>query len=142
MHFKSQDFNFKDLEFYLPNSFKGMSKDYMLHSIFNETIQRTWKPRVGDVIVGPTGNIFVIAGYHTLVPELGGTAYFFAPVFCSRDGSNVISDTICSVLNESGLKYSYTDIGIKAAEDTYYDSWKNYRYVPYPHELENYKNED
>ena len=70
-------FDRKELEFSLPDSFKGLSKEYILDAIFNTKIQINWKPQEGDIIVGCTGNIFVISGESNLVPELGGKLFFF-----------------------------------------------------------------
>ena len=57
-----KEFNREDLEFFLQKTpFKGLSKDYILQCIFNDKIQDDWKPQVGDVIVGCTGNILEVA---------------------------------------------------------------------------------
>jgi len=132
----SSKFNKKDLEFYLPESFKGLSKSYILEKICDKKIQDSWIPKVGDIIVGRTGNIFVISGEHKLVEELGGTVYFFGGGLCSRDGSSFLNDTYSICLNKDGCKYSRTWEGIKKEYDSYYSKISDFRYVPYPHELE------
>jgi hypothetical protein len=35
-----KEFKKEDLEFYLPDTFKGLSKDYLLECIFNDEIQK------------------------------------------------------------------------------------------------------
>lgn len=123
----------EDLEMYLSDKpFKRLSKEYILYCIFNEDIQNKWTPQVGDIIVGPTGNIFVLAGKHHLIPELGGDTFFFAPGFCSRDGDSFMESTYSSTVNKSGIKYGF---GGKPIDDLYHTAFSHFRYVPYPHEL-------
>lgn len=128
----------KDLEFYLPENFNGISKNYILSTIFDSEIQNSWKPAVGNLIVGRTGNIFVISAKSELVKELGGTTFLFAGDFCNRDGGNIMNSTYSSVLNEDGLEYYYDAedyYKIKTRENCYYNKFSDYRWVPYPHEL-------
>jgi hypothetical protein len=129
----NSEFNRSDLEAYLPDKlFKGLSKEYILYCIFNEKIQKGWIPQVGDIIVGPTGNIFVLGGKHHLVPGMGGDTFFFAPGFCSRDGDGFMESTFSSTVNKSGIKYG---LGGKPVDDLYHTAFSHFRYVPYPHEL-------
>jgi len=131
-----KDFNLEDLEFYLPDSFKGLLKSYILQKIFDEEIQKNWKPKEGDLIVGCTGNIFAISGHHTLVKELGGDLFFFGGGLCTRDGGCILNDTYSYTMNEDGLWYSYGVSGVeKTANNCYHSSFKDFRYLPYPHEL-------
>jgi len=118
----------------LPESFKGMTKEYMIACIENPEIQRNWNPSVGDVIVGKTGNVFVISGHHKLVPELGGDKFFFGGGSCNRDGGHIMDSTFCYVLNKDGMNYCYGPKGIEQRKDTGYSSFDDFRYVPYPHE--------
>lgn len=131
-----ENFNKEDLEFYLGYGlpFKGLDKKYIMDCIFNKKIQKKWKPEVGDIIVGCTGNIFVISNKFDFHESLGGTEYYFGGATCVRDGGNVMNETYCSTMNESGIKYGYTKNGIQPIEDCYHSSWKDFRFVPYPHE--------
>jgi hypothetical protein len=125
-------FNKEDLEFYLPDKlFKGLSKNYILEAIFNDDIQSKWNPQVGDIIVGCTGNIFVISGMDHLCEKLGGNKYYFGGSSCNRDGGNVLDSTYCFTANESG-KYIHPLKGQQ--ENLYHSSIRNFKYVPYPHE--------
>lgn len=127
-------FNKEDLDFFLPKSFKGLSKEYILEAVFNEQIQKNWRPQIGDVIVGRTGNVFVISGYHQTHESLGGDKFFFGGSLCSRDGGNFLNDTHCYVLNKDGMEYYYGHSGIEKQENPYYSKFSDFRYVPYPHE--------
>lgn len=127
-------FDREDLEFYLNEEpFKGLSKEYILEAIFNEDIQRKWKPQVGDVIVGCTGNIFVISGLDKYNKSLGGNKYYFGGGSCNRDGGCVLDSTYCFTANESG-KYIHPLDGEKT--NPYHSSIREFKYVPYPHEIE------
>jgi hypothetical protein len=126
------EFNREELEFYLSNkTFKGLSKNYILEAVFNDDIQKNWRPQVGDIIVGCTGNIFVISGMDRLHESIGGTTYYFGGSSCSRDGSGILDDTYCFTANESG-KYFHPLKGEQ--ENSYHSSIRDFRYVPYPHE--------
>ena len=131
-------FNREELEFFLPDSFKGLSKAYIIDAIFNSKIQKNWKPQEGDVIVGCTGNVFVISGESNLVKELGGTLFFFGGHMCNRDGGIILNETACFTMNESGTWYTHTSEGIKPVWNNSHSSWKDFRFVPYPHELEQF----
>src|SRR5690606_17486163 len=125
-------FNKEDLEFYLNDKpFKGLSKEYIMECIFDKEIQKNWNPQEGDIIVGCTGNIFVISGSHGLSDSLGGTMYFFGGGLCNRNGGCVMDDTYCFTANESG-KYVHPIEGEQV--DFYHSSIRDFRYVPYPHE--------
>ncbi len=132
-----KEFNKEVLETFLPESFKGLSKQYVLDAIFNNEIQKNWKPQIGDIIVGSTGNVFVISGDHDLVPELGGKMFFFGGGLCNRDGGNIMNETYCYTMNKSGNSYEY-DINLKikrVMKKFNHSSFKDFRFVPYPHEL-------
>lgn len=123
----------ESLSFFLPNYYKGLDKDYILAKVFDKEIQENWKPREGDVIVGSTGNIFVISAKRTLVKELGGDLFFFGGGLCNRDGGNLMNETFCHTMNEDGIWY---ELGVQPRTDNiYHSSFKDFRYVPYPHEL-------
>ena len=129
-----EDFNKDSLDFFLPKSFKGLSKKYIMHAIFDQEIQAAWKPQVGDVIVGPTGNVFVISGYHKGHENVGGDKYFFGGGLCNRDGTCFLNETHCYVMNEDGMEYYYGENGIDVRENPYYSKFSDFRFVPYPHE--------
>ncbi len=128
-------FNKEDLKFFLPKEFKGLSKQYLLNCIFNEVIQSKWNPSVGDIIVGKTGNIFVISVVDTLHEALGGTRYYFGGGSCNRDGGHFLDSTFYYTANESGIYYHPSKGKI---ENLNHSSIRDFRYVPYPHELKNY----
>ena len=123
-----KEFNKEDLEFFLPNSFKGLSKDYILDKVFNSDIQKNWKPQEGDIIVGCTGNIFVISSKQHLHESLGGDLYFFGGSLCSRDGGNFMNTTQSYVMNKDGFKFD-------GFEEYHIASFSDFRFVPYPHEI-------
>lgn len=123
-------FNKEDLEFYLPDSFNGLSKTYILNCIFNDDIQRKWQPKIGDIIVGCTGNIFVISSKQHLDEKLGGNLYFFGGSLCSKDGGCMMNSTCSFLMNKDGVKFNDIDVLSVAA-------FSDFRYIPYPHELMN-----
>jgi hypothetical protein len=126
-----KEFKKEDLEFYLPNTFKGLSKDYLLECIFNDEIQKKWNPNVGDIIIGCTGNVFVIGVKETLHESIGGTRYYFGGGACNRDGGNILDSTFCYTANESGKFYHLLNGEV---QNPYHSSIRDFRYVPYPHE--------
>ncbi len=132
-------FNKEELDFYLPDSFKGLSKEYLMECIFDKVIQKQWKPSKGDIIVGCTGNVFVISNVEILHESIGGNRYYFGGGSCNRDGGNVLDSTYCYTANEIG-KYIHPITGEK--QNPYHSSIRNFRYVPYPHERNDnkYKN--
>lgn len=132
------EFNRKDLDFHLPkDGFKGLSKSYIMKAVFNDEIQKKWKPQEGDMIVGSTGNIFFISGQHKLVPELGGNMFFFGGGLCTRKNSCIMDETYAYTMNESGIYYGYGKDGkIEEQWNNYHSGWKDFRFVPYPHETE------
>lgn len=132
---RSEDeFKKEDLEFFLPKTFKGLTKQYLLDCIFDTEIQKNWQPKEGDIIVGCTGNVWVISGHHQTHETLGGDKFFFGGGLCNRDGGNILNDTYAHVLNKDGLEYRYTKNGIEKFKDPYYSKFSDFRYVPYPHE--------
>ena len=119
-----EEFDKEDLEFCLPDEFKGLSKDYMLNCIFSEKIQKSWiTPKVGDLIVTTTGNIFTISGEHY------GT--FFFGGFLQGRNSRILSESSTFVVNFTGeLKRKIN--GKKTCS-----KFSEFRFIPYPHELKN-----
>jgi hypothetical protein len=126
-----KEFNKEDLIFYLPKSFKGLSKDYLIDCVFDDDIQKNWTPSIGDIIIGSTGNIFVISGKETLHYSIGGTIYYFGGGSCNRTGGNILDSTYCYTANESGIYY-HPLFGEQS--NSSHTSIRNFRYVPYPHE--------
>ena len=124
-----------DLEFHLPEQFKGLKKDYILSCIFDDDIQSKWIPEKGDIMVGCTGNVWVISNIEKLYESLGGDRYYFGGNSCNRDGGNVLNDTICFTANESGKLITWINGKLEEVEDSYHSSIKDFRFVPYPHEL-------
>ena len=129
-----KDFDKESMDFFLPKSFKGLSKQYIMDAIYDEEIQAAWKPQIGDVIVGGTGNVFVISAYHKTHEDLGGDKYFFGGGLCNRTGGCFLDSTFAFVMNEDGMRYYYSDNGVEKEDDPYYSKFSNFRYVPYPHE--------
>jgi hypothetical protein len=127
-----EKFDREELEFFLPDRFKGLSKDYLMDCIFNEDIQKRWSPQKGDIMVGPTGNIFVISVVEQLHESIGGRKYYFGGGSCNRDGGSVLDSTYYFTANRSG-KYIHPTKGEQT--NPYHSSIKNFRFVPYPHEL-------
>ena len=131
------EFKKEKLEFHLQGrSIKGLSSEYILRAIFNDDIQKNWQPKLGDIIVGCTGNIYVISGIHDSAENLGGRKYFFGGMLCTSTNNGVLDSTMCFSANESGIYYHPLD-GEK--ENLYHSSIRDYRYVPYPHEIVNKK---
>lgn len=127
-----KQFDKDKLEFYLKGkTFKGLDKDYIMEAIFNEDLQNKWQPQIGDIIVGSTGNIFVISGMDELHKSLGGNRYYFGGGSCNRSGGSVLDSTYCFTANESG-KYIHPLKG--EVENLYHSSIRDFRYVPYPYE--------
>lgn len=124
-------FDRETLEFHLPKTFKLLRKEYILECIFNEEIQNKWNPSVGDLIVGCTGNIFVISVIDNLHETLGGKRYYFGGGSCNRDGGNILDSTFYYTANESG-KYFHPTKGEQ--DNLCHSSIRDFRYVPYPHE--------
>lgn len=127
-----KEFEKEKVELFLPDSFKGLSKKYLLDCIFNEEIQKNWSPGLGDIIIGSTGNVFVISGVENLHEKIGGKKYYFGGGSCNRDGGNVLDSTFCFTANESGKNYHPINGEV---EDFYHSCIRDFKYVPYPHEL-------
>ena len=79
---------------------KDWLKKYILECIFNDYVQERWIPQVGDIIITHTGNVYVISGLHT---SLRDTIYFFGGGFCNKTGGNILDETCCYTMNESGI---------------------------------------
>ena len=131
MNQSCEEFDWKRIEFYLPVLFKNLSKGYMLDCIFDDQIQKKWKPKVGDIIVNSSGNIFVISSHYCFGEKFGGDTYYF--------GGGLLFDnykTYCFVLNTDGMKYYYNENGeIKKEDNYFYSKISDYRFIPYPHEI-------
>lgn len=97
-----------------------------MNCIFDEEIQKNWRPNIGDIIVGCTGNIFVISGYHIFSKELGGTMYFFGTHPCGKNGSGIMKSNISYAMNISGKTSIDIDYDLSKIEE--------YKFVPYSHE--------
>lgn len=123
-------FNKKDLEFYLPERIMRLPKKYVMECIFNEDIQKKWKPKFGDLMIGPTGNAFVISAVYPYHESIGGTMYFFGGGNYSRNGDGVMDSTYCYTANESG-KYFHPIKGV--IPNSFHSSIRKFRYVPYPY---------
>jgi len=104
--------------------------------MFNKSIQSKWSPQVGDIIIGPTGNIFVISNKYDYHESLGGTRYFFGGDMCTRDGGNILNQTSCYTTNESGKYIGWGNGELQEQPNSNHSSWKEYRFVPYPHETD------
>lgn len=124
----------KDLEFYLPESFRGLSKKYIVNKIFDKELQKSWCPRVGDLIVGCTGNIFVISAKEHLHEKLGGDLFFFGGGLCTRDGSCFMNETFCYTMNKSGKWIEVGVDGHKEKDNCYHSAIKDFRFIPYINE--------
>jgi len=127
-----KEFDKDSLNFYLPEKFKGMDKEYMLSCIFNDNIQFEWKPGVGDVIIGITGNIFIISVVDYLSDNLGGTRYYYGGGSCTNINNNILDDTYYYTANERG-DYIHPLNGLQ--KNLNHSSIRDFKYVPYPHEL-------
>lgn len=127
-------FNKKDIEFFLPQTFKGLSKKYMLDCIFDETIQNKWQPEEGDIIVGETGNVFVISGSYPLAETIGGHIYYFGGHSCNRTGGRILDSTACYSMNKGGLVSQFVDNELKMVSKLGHSKISDFRFVPYPHE--------
>ena len=112
----------EDLEFYLPETFRELTKEYILECIFNDEIQKNWKPQEGDVMVGCTGNIWVIASKYDYHESIGGTMYFFGGTIGRIGGVNQ-SIASCHTMNESGK-------WIEEGTHFGHSSIKNFRFIP------------
>jgi len=135
----SKKFDRELLGFHLPDTFKGLKKTYIMTMVFDERVQKAWNPFVGDIIVGKTGNVFVISATHNSSGSLGGRKFFFGGGLCSRDGGGIMDETFAFVMNADGMEYYYTDQGIKKRGNPYYSKISDFRFVPYPHEVQEFQ---
>ena len=117
---------------FLPKKFKGLTKKYMLEMIFDDELQKHWVPEEGDIIVGETGNVFVISVVDDLHEKIGGKRYYFGGGSCARSGSGVMDSTFYYTANESGV-YIHPING--PIENLNHSSIRDFKFVPYPHEL-------
>lgn len=123
-------FKKEDLEFHLPDTVMRLSKKYIMECIFDKKIQESWKPSFGDLMIGPTGNAFVISSVYPYHESIGGTMYFYGGGNCSKDSNGVMDSTYCYTANESG-NYFHPLKGIMP--NPYHSSIRKFRYVPYPY---------
>jgi len=109
-----KEFDKETLEFSLPKRFKGLEREYIIDCIFDEEIQKNWKPGVSDLIVGCIGTIFVISAVDNSHERLSGKRYYFNDGSYNKDGGRALDSEEQSIL--------------------YHSSIRDFRYVPYPHE--------
>ena len=131
-----EKFNWETLEFFLPVLFKNLSKGYMLDCIFDDEIQKKWKPKIGDIIVNSSGNIFVISNHDSFSEEFGGDTYYFGGGLYNNYDGIIFNQTYCFVLNNDGMRY-YRDKDCKIQKEfnSSYSKISDYRFIPYPHEI-------
>lgn len=48
------------LELFLPDQFKGLSKEYIIECVFNIEIQKNWVPKLGDLTVSLMADLYVL----------------------------------------------------------------------------------
>ena len=130
-----EEFKREDVEFLLPKEFKGLTKEYILKCIFNEDIQKKWIPEVGDIIVGCTGNVFVISVKTTLNEKLGGDLFHFGGGYCSRDGRNIANETYSYTMNKDGKWITWINGELKESINFNNSKISDFKFVPYPHEI-------
>jgi hypothetical protein len=123
-----KEFDREDIEMFL-RPFKGLSTEYIMKCVFNEEIQKKWEPEVGDIIVGSTGNVFVISVINKLNESLGGDMCFFGGGSCNRDGGIIANSNYQFAMNKEG--FSHPDYKF----DYQIGKFSDFRFVPYPHEL-------
>ena len=110
----------EDIEFFLKETCKGLSKEYILDAIFNESIQAKWIPQLGDMIVGPTGNIYFISAIDQLSDKLGGTRYYYGGGMCNRTNGNELDETYCFTMNKDGVWKGWKDHEIQEYKNYYH----------------------
>lgn len=116
----TNEFKRDNLKIYLPDLFCGMDKEYMLNVIFEDTIQKLWKPDVGDIMVTPTGNVFPISGRN-------GDLFMFGGSVCTDKDGGLMKSTRCSVMSESG--------NIPEGVDYFVSKRECFRWIPLPHQI-------
>ena len=120
---KNNKFDREELEFYVDDHLMlGLSKEYILECIFDEEIQKKWYPRIGDLIVGHTGNIFAIGGSQRFHADIGGEVFFFGGTMAAKSGSCRMTEPMSYSMNRNGDHF----------DSPYHSSWKNKRYIPRP----------
>ncbi len=130
----NKEFNKEDLEFFLPKTFKGLNKQYILDCIFNKEIQDKWQPEEGDVIVGGTGNVFTISNKTHLHEDLGGDLFHFGGGMCSRDGGNIMNETYTYTMNKYGKWITWNNGKLTEIKNFYHSKFSDFKFIPYPHE--------
>lgn len=126
----------EDVARFMKETFKGLSKEYILNCMFNESIQAKWVPQRGDMIVGSTGNIYFISAEDKLSDKLGGTQWYYGGGMCNRDDGNVLDETYCYTMNKTGIWKGWKDGSIQEYKNYYHSSLSNYKFIPYPHETD------
>ncbi len=123
-----EEFEYDTIEFFVndDNEFK-INKSHILSMCFNEEVQSRWKPKVGDIILGKTGNLFVISSSERLNESIGGTLFFFGGgTYFYNDGTK---GTYCYTMNESGTRYNSFK---ESTDDLYHSSFSEFRWIPRP----------
>lgn len=117
-------FKIDEIDFHIPLIYRGMSKKYMLSRIFDDKTQKLWKPKTGDIMIGCTGNIFVISSSTLYNEDLGGRMFFFGGGLGMDEEHNRVD-----------INYKMNEKGINKFQGVYnVNSFSDFRYIPYPHE--------
>lgn len=112
-------------EYRLPNA------KYVLDVLFNEDVQKSWKPQVGDLFATHTGNIYVISGDHNLTEELGGRLFFFGGGMCTRGDGCIMDETYCYTMNKDGLSWHWGENGKRSTEKAHnHSAISKFRWIP------------
>lgn len=114
---------------------RGLSVDYIIKCALDQKIQKEWVPQIGDMILGITGNMFVISAVDEYAEEVGGTQYYFgghkAWTICENKRKEIYS---CYVFNNDGVKYKLIDANFEPLnylESFGMSSKKDFRFIPY-----------
>ncbi len=103
---------------------QGLSVKYILDVVKNEDIQKSWKPKMGDLMVGSTGNLWVLSNSQKLCQELGGELFFFGGNTCVRGAGILMDQTMCYTVNKEGKSWRGEE------NDPYHSSFDRFRWVP------------
>ena len=122
-----EQFKKKSMAYFIDQGVKGLPKEYILDAIFDEKMQEMWHPQVGDIIVGSTGNVFVISGKQSFHEDIGGDVYFFGGTMAAMNGC-IMDTPTCYTMNHDGL-FMHSRKKFPG-----HGSWHEFRFVPYPHE--------
>lgn len=127
------EFNSAQLEIHIPDDVKqrwDVSKEYILDCVFHERMQEEWDPRVGDLMIGPTGNIWIISSKQNFCESFGGPMFFFGGNLCSRDGGCIMNETTCYTMNKDGFWYEWKDGNIVKEKTPSHCGFKDMRWIP------------